>query len=343
MIGYATANSINVDTIPVIDVSPMLDGNDTGLGTVAGQLRAAAESTGFFYIANHGVEQSWLDDLYATGRRFFDFPADQKAEVAINRHHRGFIKMGEARMDDNARPDLKESFVWGREVTEDDPDYAAGKPMAGPNNWPAFMPELKQKLTGYMDHCNRLGKRLLQAFACSLHVDQDTFVQTFERPASRGALVWYPPQDTAMGPKQFGVAPHTDYGCLTFVYQDQIGGLQVMTKAGEWVVAEPVPGAFVVNVGDLLARWTNDCFASTPHRVVNATGKERLSIAVFVDPNEDTVIDPICVGDELAKYPPVTVAGHIVGRFDKSFEYRQKNVVEEHRLAPRRCIRDHGD
>jgi len=326
---YAAARTIDVEAIPVIDVASMLDGSDAGLQEVAAQLRAAAESTGFFYIANHGVGQDWLNDLYATGRRFFDFPAEKKATVAVNKHHRGFIKMGEAKMYGNAQPDLKESFVWGREVTADDPDYAAGKPMAGPNNWPDFMPELQQKLNGYMDHCNALGKRLLQAFAVSLDVDRDAFVQTYDRPASRGALVWYPPQDAAMGKEQFGVAPHTDYGCLTFVYQDQIGGLQVMTKDGEWVVAEPIAGTFVVNVGDLLARWTNGRFASTPHRVVNATGRERLSIAVFVDPNEDTVIDPVCAGGEPVKYPPVTVAEHIVGRFDKSFEYRQNAVAED--------------
>jgi len=320
---YAAARSIDPDTIPVIDVSPLLADDDSGLGQVASQLRAAAETIGFFYIAYHGVSQERLDDLYATGRRFFDHSADDKAMAAVNTYHRGFIKMGEAKMYGNAKPDMKESFVWGREIDDDDPDFAAGKPMAGPNNWPDFMPDLKPKLNAYMESCNALGRRLLQAFAVSLDLDRDTFVQTFDRPASRGALVWYPPQPPSQGDDQFGVAPHTDYGCLTFVCQDQVGGLQVMAKSGDWVVAHPIPGTFVVNVGDLLARWTNGRFASTPHRVVNASGQERLSIAVFVDPNEDTLIDPVTPDGEARKYKPVTCAEHIVGRYDKSFAYRK--------------------
>lgn len=323
---YAAARSIDPDTIPVIDVSPLLADDDSGLRRVASQLRQAAETTGFFYIANHGVSQERLDDLYATGRRFFDYPAGEKAKVAVNSYHRGFIKMGEAKMYGNAKPDMKESFVWGREIDADDPDFAAGKPMAGPNIWPDFMPDLKPKLNAYMDACNALGRRLLQAFAVSLDLDRDIFVQTFDRPASRGALVWYPPQPPAQGDDQFGVAPHTDYGCLTFVCQDQVGGLQVMAKSGEWVVAHPIQGTFVVNVGDLLARWTNGRFASTPHRVVNASGQERLSIAVFVDPNEDTVIDPVTPDGEAPKYRPVTCAEHIVGRYDKSFDYRKNRT-----------------
>lgn len=227
-------------------------------------------------------------------------------------------------MYEQAKADLKESFIWGLDIGEDDPDYLAGNKLIGPNQWPAFMPGFRDLLVGYMDAANALGARLLRAFAVAMGEPRDRFVRRFDRPVSRGALVWYPPQDADMGEDQFGVAPHTDYGVLTLLYQDEVGGLQVMSNDGEWLMAHPIPGTFVVNVGDLLARWTNDRFRSTEHRVVNSSGRERFSVAVFVDPNHDTIIDPVVTDDAAALYPPVTCGDYILGRFNDSFAYRQE-------------------
>lgn len=320
---YAQAREIDVDAIPVIDLAGLAGDDDRSLRDIADALTRAAEGTGFFYIRNHGIDQATIDAMFETARSFFALPLDEKQSVAVNARHRGFIRIGEAKMYASAKVDLKESFVWGLDVAPDDPDYLAGNKMIGPNRWPAALPEMRPQLVAYMDACNRLGIRLLRAFAVSLGIERDYFVRRYDRPISRGSLIYYPPQEPDMGDDQFGVAPHTDYGCLTLLYQDDAGGLQVRGREGDWIMAPPIPGTFVVNVGDLLARWTNDRFASTPHRVVNSSGRTRYSVAVFVDPNHDTVIEPVVPEGDRAHYPPVTCAEHILGRYNKSFAYRK--------------------
>jgi isopenicillin N synthase-like dioxygenase len=170
------------------------------------------------------------------------------------------------------------------------------------------------------------GNRILRLFSIALDLPADYFVPLFAKPLARGSLLYYPPQPPAMGPDQFGVSAHTDYGALTFVCQGEVGGLQVRNRAAEWVEAPPLPGSFVVNIGDLMARWTNDVFASTPHRVVNKSGRERYSIAYFFDPHIDTAIEaiPSCVPAGIpARYPPTTCGDHILGRFKDAFAYRK--------------------
>lgn len=320
---FAQAREIDLEAIPIIDLSKLTGDDDGAIAAVAEALIHAAEGTGFFYVRNHGVAQNVIDAMLATAQEFFARPASDKEAVAVNQHHRGFIRIGEAKMYGSAKVDLKESFVWGLDVEDDDPDFLAGNPMIGPNRWPETMPEMRPRLVAYMDACNRLGIRLLRAFATALEIERDYFVHSFDRPISRGSLIYYPPQEPTMGADQFGVAPHTDYGCLTLLYQDDTGGLQVKGRDGEWIMAQPVPGTFVVNVGDLLARWTNNRFSSTPHRVVNSSGRTRYSVAVFVDPNHDTMIDPVVAPGDQAHYPPVTCAEHILGRYNESFAYRK--------------------
>jgi isopenicillin N synthase-like dioxygenase len=323
---YAQAQHIDVAAIPVIDVASLQHGDSQAVAAVAAQLRAAAGQVGFFYIRNHGVAQSLIDEVAVLARRFFALPPEQKQRVKINQHHRGFLRIGEAKMYDNARPDFKESYVFGREVAEDDPDYLAGRPMVYPCHWPDFMPELRTTLNVYFAAAQACGERLLQAFAVSLGIAEDYFLRSIDKPVSRGSLVYYPPQPAELGEQQFGVAPHTDYGCLTLVCQDDTGGLQVRRKGGDWVTAHPIDGTFVVNVGDLLARWSNNRFVSTPHRVINASGRERYSYALFIDPNWDTLIEPVVTGpDEQPLYEPVRCADYIIGRLNKSFDYRKKN------------------
>ena len=163
----------------------------------------------------------------------------------------------------------------------------------------------------------------MRAFAAGLDLDHDHFVRHFDKPLTRAAIIYYPPQPEAMGEQQFGVSPHTDYGCVTLLYQDGTGGLQVKGRGGDWLTAHPIPGTFVVNVGDLLHRWSNDRFISNPHRVVNASGKERFSVPVFVDPNWDTVIEPVVEKGGTAKYPAINCADYIRAIYEQSFAYRK--------------------
>ena len=323
---YATARRVDFREIPLIDLAPARAGGD-GLAGVAAAVRRAAIEVGFFYVTGHGVPDDIVAEAYAVSRRFFDRPLEEKLRVPVNARHRGFIRTGEAKMYAQAKPDLKESFIFGLDLPESDPDVRAGKSLMGPNVWPADMPEMKAALDRYYEAVTRAGEPLLRAFAVALELDPEFFVSRYAKPLSRGSIIWYPPQPPQLGAEQFGVAPHSDYGCLTLLSQDSNGGLQVRNRAGEWVAAPPVEGSFVVNIGDLLARWTNDLFVSTPHRVVNTSGRARQSIALFYDPHYDTPIEtlPSCLAPgETPRYEPTTCGEYVKGRFDAAFKYRAR-------------------
>ncbi len=322
--GYAEAKTIDTSYVPVIDIAGLRSEDPEILQKVAADIREAAETVGFFYVKNHGISQEIMDKTYALAQRFFSQDLAQKDKVGVNHVHRGFIHTGAAKMSDDAKADLKESFVWGLDVDETDEDYLAGRPLIGPNQWPDDMPEMQELLNTYFDECNKLGWALFKAFATSLGLEPDHFTKAISKPMTRCSLVYYPPQPESMGKDQFGVAPHTDFGCLTLLNQDPVGGLQVQDKNGDWVMAPPIEGTLVVNVGDLMARWTNDRFASTPHRVVNTSGRERISIAVFVDPNYEADMSPVVLDGDEPKYEQITCGDYLVWRLGKAFEYRNK-------------------
>ncbi len=321
---HRAAKAIDISAIPVIDVAPMAAGNGAA---VAAQMLAAAQGIGFFYIRNHGVPAGLIDQVFSLGRRFFKGARSEKDRFAVNPWHRGFIRQGEATMYKGARPDLKESFIWGLEEGASGGPNAHGIP---PNQWPDFEPEMRAVLSAYFSATHAVGWNLMRAFAEGLGVSPETFVRSIAHPTSRGSLVWYPPQSAEQTPEagtaQYGVSPHTDWGCLTLLAQDNAGGLEVQGRDGEWVTAHPIEGTYVVNVGDLLARWTNDRFKSTPHRVVNRSGRERLSCAMFIDPDRDTVVAPVVGDGEAARYVPVTCGEYVQSRFDQAFAYRQKQA-----------------
>ena len=325
---YATATHIDVDEIPVVDAGGLASGDPKAIAEVGARMREAAERIGFFYVRNHGVDRATVDRAFAASRAFFCSSEELKRTALINDRHRGFLAVGQSKMYTGARVDLKESFLWGLELGADDPDVVAGKPLMGPNNWPAALPETQAAFYAYYLAICACGQNLLKGLAASLGRDPAFFENSFAKPLARGSAIYYPPQPADMGETQFGVAPHTDYGGLTLLAQDDVGGLQVLAKSGKWVTAHPIPDTLVVNIGDLMHRWTNTRFTSNPHRVVNASGRERFSIAIFFDPHPDTVVDPRDLLDDPAeaKYPPITCGEYIVGRFDKAFKYRQQKA-----------------
>ncbi|MGH1577921.1 isopenicillin N synthase family dioxygenase [Planktotalea sp.] len=309
----------SLDTIPIIDISDAMDGSD--LSKVAKDIHVAATTSGFFYIRNHGIDPALMQQAFQISKDFFAASSTIKETVAVNTDQRGWMKPGMSRLAGSKTHDLKEVFFWGAETSPKDPDL--GKPLVAVNQWPdeAF-PRLHKELIPYYDAICDIGRKLMSALALSLDMPKDFFASAYEKPLARGQLVYYPPstaQDEAE--ERFGVAPHTDFGVLTLLLQDQSGGLQVRTKSGEWAEAPPIEGTLVCNIGDLLARWSNDRFASTLHRVINRTPNARYSIPVFFDPHTDTVVDPRHLGtpDNEAKYPPVTAGEHIASRNSKSF------------------------
>lgn len=321
---YATAREIAVDEIPIVDIAPLVARDAAGSAGAGAAMREASERIGFFYVAGHGVPDALTASLFSTAAEFFALPDEEKTAVAVNRRHRGWIGHGGAKMYGTARADLKESFVWGLELPETDPEVAAGTPLMGPNQWPPQPAAMRAVFYAWYEAVLRAGHAVLRGLALSLGRDAAFFEPHFVRPLARGSAIWYPPQPPDLGREQFGVAPHTDYGGLTLLAQDMTGGLQVKGTARDWVMATPVPGSFVVNIGDLMHRWTNGRFRSNPHRVVNTSGRARQSAAVFFDPSFHAVVDPRDLLDDpaAAKYPPIACGEWVVGKFDKAFTYR---------------------
>lgn len=316
----------NFEHIPVIDVGALRDGDDTAAAAIATEMRQASETAGFFYVVNHGVPEAVTDAAQAAAADFFARSDSEKQRIEVDARHRGYVGFGQARLSEEARADLKETFVWGLELPDDDPDVLAGKPLMGANRWPEDAPDFRAALDafyGAMCDCARI---LLEPLAIGIDLPRDWFTDRFHKPLARAAVLRYPPQPAAAPGDQFGTSAHTDYGGITLVWQDSNGGLEVQNPKGEWVSAPPLPGAFVVNMGDLMERWTNHRYASNPHRVTNRSGRERYSMALFFDPDFDTEIACIetCTDDrDPPRYPPVKCGDYIVGRFNNVFEYRK--------------------
>lgn len=312
--------------LPVIDLSGVRDGDAAATRSAAAAISQACSTVGFLYLSGHGVPEAVIDRARAEARDFFALPLEQKRQVAVNARHRGFNALGDALMYEAKRPDHKEFYSMGLELPADDPDVVAGEPLRGPNNWPADRPGFRAALTDYYDAMGACGAHLLRCVAISLGVAEDFFVDRYRKRLQRTQIIYYPPQAPELGPEQFGVAPHSDFGCITLLWQDDNGGLEVLERSTRrWIDARPIPGTLVVNVGDLLARWTNDRYSSTPHRVVNRSGRARYSIATFYDPDFKAVVDPRQLGAAPAdcRYEPVAAGTHILGRIERSFGYRK--------------------
>jgi isopenicillin N synthase-like dioxygenase len=313
------ARSISEDKLPILDISR--DPAD-----VARALNTACEDVGFFYITNHGVAAELLRLVFMQSARFHAQPLAQKQRLAINAFHRGYIGASSYRLNEDLKPNLSESLVMMHELAPDDPELVAAKPLQGPNQWPE-LPEFRDTMLAYAAAMEELGRRLFVLFAKALDLPDDYFARSFDKPTTFLRLLHYPPQPEASSENQFGSAPHTDYGAITMLAQDDTGGLHVRHRSGDWIAATPIPGAFVVNVGDVMARWTNDRYVSTEHRVLNTGGGHRYSVPFFFDPNMDVTIDCLATcksANAASKYPPVRYGDYLLSRLDAHYAYRRR-------------------
>ena len=211
-------------------------------------------------------------------------------------------------VNNNTRPNFSESFYITRERAADHPDIVNRKRLIGLNRWPAGMPEFRAATTEYYAAMEAMTARLVPVFALALDLPADYFAAAFAAPNCTIRLIHYPPQPDP-GDNEFGFAPHTDNNFITFLAQSGLPGLEVRTAEGEWIRPPAVPGTFVVNTGAMLARYSNDRFRATPHRVINRNDASRYAIPFFLGPNHDSVVScvPTCVGpDTPAKYEPTT-------------------------------------
>jgi len=269
-----------VSTLPVIDLSRPLD-------EVASEVEKACTASGFFYVRNHRVPKERFEELDGTARRFFALPEPEKMEIAMARAGkawRGFFPVG-AELT-SGRPDLKEGLYFGAESDVD-------LPLHGRNLFPARIPELRPAVLSYMDAVEGVAHQVMRAVAVSLGLDSEYFHDTYTaNPTILFRIFHYPPSAPGGDEDEWGVGEHTDYGLLTLLAQDDNGGLQVRTPQG-WLDAPPLPDTFICNIGDMLDRLTGGYYRSTPHRVRNTSGNERLSFPFFFDPDFHREVPPL--------------------------------------------------
>jgi isopenicillin N synthase-like dioxygenase len=287
------AGSEGSAALPIIDVGPLLGhGPDAGRAEAAGRIQAACRERGFFYVAGHGVPAGLLDELASASAEFFDLPAEDKLQIAMERGGRawrGFFPVG-AELT-SGRPDLKEGLYFGAELPDDDPRVLAGVPLHGRNLFPRQVPRLRPLVLAYLDAMAALGQAVLTGVALSLDLDPGYFATGYTAdPTILFRIFHYPPSPPQA--EDWGVGEHTDYGLITLLAQDDSGGLQVAAPEG-WIDAPPVPGTLVCNIGDMLDRLTGGWYRSTPHRVRNLSGHGRLSFPFFLDPGFSAEVPPL--------------------------------------------------
>lgn len=301
-------------SIPVIDIAALSDGPDARANRVADAIAEACETAGFFYVAGHGVPVDAVAGVFGAARWFFARPQAERDALDVSRspNFRGYVPMGTTGPGVPRR--LLEAFQMMVERPADDPEALAGNPMIGPNAWPAGATAFRAAMQRYYAELAALSDRLLGAFARGLALDAAFFRPFFSRPLTQLRLLHYPPQPAEAGDAVLGVEAHTDTGAFTILLQDQTGGLEVRNRAGAWIRAVPIPGTFVVNIADMMQRWTNGRFVSTPHRVANRSGGGRISVPFFANPDYGATIVPLpgCVtaGRPLA-YEPLACGPYV--------------------------------
>jgi len=315
--------------LPLIDLSPSFEGegSDDGARDVARQIDAACRQHGFFYVVGHRVPQALRDEAFQAGARFFALPEEDKQRWHIDLSGgltRGYDPIGWQGLEAGRPADLKESFYLGRDRGLDDPLVKAGTPNHGPNQWPGetLVPGFRRACERYAQALEALGRHLMGLVALGLNLPRDTFDPWLAEPMPVLRLLHYPPQASSRLEGQIGSGAHTDWGGLTLLAQDNNGGLQVRADDGRWLDATPVPDSFVVNLGDMMQRWTNDLYRSNLHRVVNnRSGSDRYSMAFFYDVAYHARIEalPTCVSAERpARYAPITSGEHIVEMYRRT-------------------------
>ncbi|MEY4751172.1 MAG: hypothetical protein RIQ60_3386 [Pseudomonadota bacterium] len=317
---------MNAD-LPLIDLAPSFGSSLDDTLEVARKIDAACRRHGFFYVCGHGVPLSLIAQQFMMNRRFFALPEVVKQHLHIDRSgglQRGYDPIGWQSLDQGRPADLKESFYLGVERGVDDPLVRAGTPNHGPNQWPdeTLLPGFHQACTSYAAALNRLGRHLLGLIALGLGLPRRHFDPFVRDPMPVLRLLHYPPQPASALEGQIGSGAHTDWGSITLLAQDNTGGLQVQGDGGEWLDAPPIAGSLVVNLGDLMQRWTNDLYRSNLHRVVNRhSGADRYSIAYFYDIDFHARVEvlPGCSSAERpARYLPITAGEHIVEMYRRT-------------------------
>ncbi len=309
--------------IPVLDVSALYADDPKALSSLTAEFAKAYGEVGFGYIINHGIDSALRRAVFDASARFHALPLADKMAVELNPLHRGYIPINtstdvNSKLANIKKPNQSASFMMMREDAIADPEIF----LSGPNQWPELA-NFRAALEAYNAAMTDLGKRLMRVALHSVGVDPEPAMMIFETPTTWLRLLHYPPVPQQAASDLFGSAPHCDFGCLTLLAQDDVGGLQVQTPAGNWVDAPIIPDSFIVNVGDMLHRLSNGKLLSTPHRVINRTGRERYSCPFFFDPHVSANIAPL-PGTGAPKFLPINFGDFLRGELQAGYNQHKK-------------------
>lgn len=307
--------------IPVVDVGPLGSGGMAEQETVR-QIREACEGVGFFYVQNHGVQETAVNVILDEARRFFALPEASLHDLLLQNSQvfRGYLPPGKRGNNKKRPPDILHAFNLGPELGPEDPSVQAGKPLHGPNQWPeeSELPGFRQAVMAYYSGMEILMHRILAGIALVLELPRDHFDRWFTRPLTQMRLLYYPPQPDNVD-SMIGARAHQDTDFFTLLLQDDVGGLEVRNNSGEWIAVPPRQDMFVFNVGDMLETATGGRFVAAWHRVVNRTGnRARFSVPFFVSPDFDARVEPLVnfSAEDEQRYQPLHVGRYMTDFFE---------------------------
>ncbi|KAG9245605.1 2og-Fe oxygenase family protein [Calycina marina] len=314
--------------IPTVDIAPYLtDPTSSASQKIITQVREACLTTGFFQLVGHGIAKSLKDQVFKGSEAFFKLPYAEKMKLdrthSIGASNRGYEVIGNQGLQNDTLPDLKEGFYIGKHIDAEDPRIKEGAFLMGPNLWPdsELIPEnvFKEPMNEYFSSMFDLALSVMGIIALGLPYGPNVFDEFVSNDAvSSIRLLHYPP-DLSQDERQLGAGAHTDFGAITLLLQDEIGGLQVWDNSGKiWMDVTPNTDSFVVNVGDMLQMWTSGEYKSSLHRVINRGGKDRYSVPFFFDGNIETVLRPLD-GSEPKGGVMLTVQDHMRERFQSTY------------------------
>jgi isopenicillin N synthase-like dioxygenase len=311
------------DEIPILDLGPLRAGKVGALKRLGEQMRHACENVGFYFIINHGVSPAQIASVFDQAARFHALPSETKQTLKVNEHQIGYMPYKgytsrSSRIHENTRPNLNAAYFLKRDLAPDHPDVIAGRRYRGMNQWPdaTTLPGFRETIVDYCQAVEATALGLLPIYAKALDLPERFFEAMFREPQYSLRLTHYPPvSDDAIEDNQFALAPHTDSGFMTLLPQNEIPGLAIRLTTGEWVEPSPLPGSYLVNTGDMMRRWSNHRFLSTPHRVVHRENRDRYAAPFFFDVNIDTVMEclPSCVSEtNPARHEPTTYTEYML-------------------------------
>jgi isopenicillin N synthase-like dioxygenase len=292
-----TEKGIDPDNIPILDLGPYLAGEPGAMQRVADQLREVSETVGFYYISNHGIDEALIEEVYHQAARYHAQPLEVKMRLPINAELQGYmpmkasvVRVSEELATDN-QPDQNEAIFLFRDQPQ----------------WPEDLPGFKEISLAYFTAMDDLTQKMLRVYAVALEQDPAFFAPAFQWPWSVLRYTHYPRREYAKN--EYGIAPHSDTSFFTILAQNKKAGLEIKTRRGPWVDAPYVPGTLIVNSGNVLHRWTNGRFLSTPHRAYNKDSGSRYALVFFVHPDQDYRMSciPSCKSDSNpARFPDET-------------------------------------